>query len=126
MCRIPETNSAHKNRNNNFDSNKYLVNSNNSYAQKANGTSANTLDSEQQMASPAHRPANNVNNQSAAFASTCIESNVNNCTPPGVAIMIVQEGTPLKHLLYRRDLKSLHQAPQLDSAQTLQIPLISL
>ncbi|GBL87582.1 hypothetical protein AVEN_22893-1 [Araneus ventricosus] len=64
---FPKLTTAHKNRNNNFDSNKYLVNSNISYAQKANGTSDNTLDSEQQMA-PAHRPANNVNNQSAAFA----------------------------------------------------------
>ncbi|GBN36530.1 hypothetical protein AVEN_64297-1 [Araneus ventricosus] len=37
------------------------------------------------MAPPAHRPASNVNNQSAAFASTCIESNVNNLPTPAIS-----------------------------------------
>ncbi|GBO18140.1 hypothetical protein AVEN_183718-1 [Araneus ventricosus] len=71
---FPKLTTAQKNRYNNFDSNKYLVNSNISYAQKANGTRANTQDSEQQMVPPAHRPANNVKNQSTGSASTCIES----------------------------------------------------
>ncbi|GBN97654.1 hypothetical protein AVEN_156472-1 [Araneus ventricosus] len=81
---FPILTTAHKNRNNNFESNKYLVNSNISYAQKANGTRDNTMDSEQQMAPHSHRPANHVNTQSAAPASACIESNVNN--PPTQAI----------------------------------------
>ncbi|GBO41044.1 hypothetical protein AVEN_128504-1 [Araneus ventricosus] len=82
---FPKLTTAKKNRNNNFDSNKYLVNSNISYAQKASATRANTQDSEQQMSPPAHRPANNVKNQSAASASTCIESNVNNPPTPSIS-----------------------------------------
>ncbi|GBO02424.1 hypothetical protein AVEN_86122-1 [Araneus ventricosus] len=110
---FPKLTTAHKNRNNNFDSNKYLVNSNISYAQKANGTSANTLDSEQQMAPPAHRPANNVNNQSAAFASTCIERNVNNTPIPAISgnndLSVLM--TALKELR-----KLMKEAPQLIAA----------
>ncbi|GBO19776.1 hypothetical protein AVEN_15715-1 [Araneus ventricosus] len=110
---FPKLTTAHKNRNNNFDSNKYLVNSNISYAQKANGTSANTLDSEQQMAPPAHRPANTVNNQSAAFASTCIESNVNNTPIPAISgnndLSVLM--TALKELR-----KLMKEAPQLIAA----------
>ncbi|GBM46215.1 hypothetical protein AVEN_198369-1, partial [Araneus ventricosus] len=110
---FPKLTTAHKNRNNNFDSNKYLVSSNISYAQKANGTSANTLDSEQQMAPPAHRPGNNVNNQSAAFASTCIESNVNNTPIPAISgnndLSVLM--TALKELR-----KLMKEAPQLIAA----------
>ncbi|GBO19393.1 hypothetical protein AVEN_107431-1 [Araneus ventricosus] len=112
MRRIPET-AAQKSRNNNFDSNKYLVNSNMSYAQKANGTKANTLDSEQQMAPPAHRPANNVYNESAVFASTCIESNVNN--PPTPAISSNNDLSVLTTAL--KELRKLmKEAPQLIAA----------
>ncbi|GBN55315.1 hypothetical protein AVEN_47856-1 [Araneus ventricosus] len=110
---FPKLTTAQKNRNNNFDSNKYLVNSNISYAQKAKGTSANTLDSKQQMAPPAHRPANNVNNQSAAFASTFIESNVNNLPTPAISgnndLSVLM--TALKEL---REL--MKEAPQLIAA----------
>ncbi|GBN31681.1 hypothetical protein AVEN_62072-1 [Araneus ventricosus] len=38
------------------------------------------------MAPPVHSPANNVNNQSAAFSSTFIESNVNNTPIPAISV----------------------------------------
>ncbi|GBN61245.1 hypothetical protein AVEN_35638-1 [Araneus ventricosus] len=60
------------------------LNCNISYVQKANATRANTQDLERQTAPPAHRPAYNLKNQSAASASTCMESNVN--IPPTLAI----------------------------------------
>ncbi|GBO38194.1 hypothetical protein AVEN_70307-1 [Araneus ventricosus] len=110
---FPKLTTAHKNRNNNFDSNKYLVNSNISYAQKASATRANTQDSEQQMSPPAHRPANNVNNQSAASASTCIESNVNNPPTPSISGSddLSELMTALKELR-----KLMKEAPQLIAA----------
>ncbi|GBM13723.1 hypothetical protein AVEN_155944-1 [Araneus ventricosus] len=82
---FPKLTTAEKNRNDNFDSNKYLVNSNISYAQKAKATRANTQNSVQQMAPPAHKPPNNVKNQSAASPSTCIESNVSNPLTPAIS-----------------------------------------
>ncbi|GBN49076.1 hypothetical protein AVEN_38076-1 [Araneus ventricosus] len=110
---FPKLTTAQKNTNNNFDSNKYLVNSNITYAQKAKATRANTQNSEQQMVPPAHRPANNVKNQSAASASTCIESNVNNPLTPAISgsTYLSELMTALKELR-----KLMKEAPQLIAA----------
>ncbi|GBO36360.1 hypothetical protein AVEN_167176-1 [Araneus ventricosus] len=65
------------------------------------------------MAPSAHRPTNNVDNQSAASASTCIESNLN--TPPTPEISgnndISVLMTALKELR-----KLMKEAPQLIAA----------
>ncbi|GBM37322.1 hypothetical protein AVEN_125200-1 [Araneus ventricosus] len=65
------------------------------------------------MVPPAHRPANNVKNQSAASASTCIESKGNN--PPTPAISgsndLSELMTALKELR-----KFMKEAPQLIAA----------
>ncbi|GBM15869.1 hypothetical protein AVEN_165751-1 [Araneus ventricosus] len=107
---FPKLTTAHKNRNNNFDSNKCLVDSNISYAQKANRIRAKTLNSEKQMAPPAHRPTNNVDNQLSASASTCIESNLNTPKTPDISgnndISVLM--TALKELR-----KLMKEAPQL-------------
>ncbi|GBN37578.1 hypothetical protein AVEN_224251-1 [Araneus ventricosus] len=62
------------------------------------------------MAPLAHRPANNVNNQSEASASTCIESNVNNPPTPSISgnndLSVLM--TALKELR-----KLMKEAPQL-------------